>query len=1137
MTTLAEFMIIVGAENRPPMLEKSMYDSWKSRMELYMENRKNGIMILDSDQNGPLVWPTIIEENGTTRKKKYEELSVTEKLQADCDLKPTNIVLQGLLPNVYAIVNHHKVVKEIWDRVKLLMQGTKLSLQERECLAVPVFTQRDDLIACLNKTIAFLSVVAALRQCIQPKRPMNAAWFKDKAMLAEAHESGQILDEKQLAFLIDLGIPDGQSFQTNILNNFAFQTEDLGNYDSDCDDVSNAQAILMANLSNYGLDVISEVNQEKNNESLTVELEIYKERVKTFEQRHNIDLIKIKTPISLVNTSVEKLEYHLGKFDTVVKKRITSDVVTEWEWGFEHTKAIFLIEVILFLKTLKDIFNIFDKDLLNEVTEVQTVFNQMEAAVQQFSINKQCFEIHKKELFLENNRLLHQSMSQDVMLCVMKSTVIFGDSVNLEMQSSESYDKCFDLDDELLKNQNVHNELLKSYLQLEKHWMLKLDLDPLAHRLLKNRDAHIDYLKYTQEQAYILWEIFKQDKAKQPLDNVLDFSCKHAKRIQELLVYVRDTCPNANKPSEKLVVVTPMKKFKKVRFTSANLVPSKETTYHSVETQKPKIKIYSRRPKQVKSVGSRKKLRLYNLRLLTTRNPIILGDPMLQMFHLLLLLSMTADTPRAVVIADLLVSTLIDQDAPSLSIPSTQEQKQTLIISKGVEESPKTPHFHDDPLYETLHEDSTSHESSSNVRPSHTSFKLLGKWTKNHPIESVIMDPSCSMDVKTAFLNGELRKVVYVSQPERFVDPYNPNHMYRLKKALYGLKQAPRAWYDMMSSFLLSQEFSKGAVDPTLFTRKARRDILLKYGMLSIGPVDTPMVDKSNMDKDLQGKPVDPTHYRGLILSLKLSPLLNVLVTVILETSLAPVTTIPPPISLFITLLQQSTPIPTPTTKEATTSTTTATDSSTLTAIHQRLSNVENEVKTLRNVDHNSTIYATVKFKVPIIVNEYLGTSLDDALHKALQRHTAKLVKEQSVLADVTDVLQQQPKPQKSAADIRKIKMEQEGKHQEPKYTIVSSDHKALYHALIESILKDKDAMDKGVPDKLEKRKPDDTDRDEGPPARPDQGLKRKKTCKETELSKKAKSTGTSKCTTKSQPKATSKSTQAEEILFKARDT
>ncbi|GKE15902.1 retrovirus-related pol polyprotein from transposon TNT 1-94 [Tanacetum coccineum] len=82
------------------------------------------------------------------------------------------------------------------------------------------------------------------------------------------------------------------------------------------------------------------------------------------------------------------------------------------------------------------------------------------------------------------------------------------------------------------------------------------------------------------------------------------------------------------------------------------------------------------------------------------------------------------------------------------------------------------------------------------------------------------------MDIKTAFLNGELKEEVYVSQPEGFVDQDNPSHVYKLKKALYGLKQAPRAWYDMLSSFLISQKFSKGAVDPTL-TRQAGNNILL----------------------------------------------------------------------------------------------------------------------------------------------------------------------------------------------------------------------------------------------------------------------------------------------------------------------
>ncbi|GKF85122.1 retrovirus-related pol polyprotein from transposon TNT 1-94, partial [Tanacetum coccineum] len=82
------------------------------------------------------------------------------------------------------------------------------------------------------------------------------------------------------------------------------------------------------------------------------------------------------------------------------------------------------------------------------------------------------------------------------------------------------------------------------------------------------------------------------------------------------------------------------------------------------------------------------------------------------------------------------------------------------------------------------------------------------------------------MDVKTAFLNGELKEEVYVSQPGGFIDPDRPNHIYRLKKSLYGLKQAPRAWYDTLSKFLLAQGFSKGVVDPTLFIRKTSKHTL-----------------------------------------------------------------------------------------------------------------------------------------------------------------------------------------------------------------------------------------------------------------------------------------------------------------------
>ncbi|GJX02865.1 retrovirus-related pol polyprotein from transposon TNT 1-94 [Tanacetum coccineum] len=136
------------------------------------------------------------------------------------------------------------------------------------------------------------------------------------------------------------------------------------------------------------------------------------------------------------------------------------------------------------------------------------------------------------------------------------------------------------------------------------------------------------------------------------------------------------------------------------------------------------------------------------------------------------------------------------------------------------------------------------------------------------------------MDVKTVFLNGNLWEEVYVSQSDGFVDTNNPNHVDKLNKALYGLKQAPRAWYDMLSSFLISQDFSKGSVDPTMFIRlqifqnprgifinqsKYALESLKKYGFDSCDPVDTPKVEKSKLDEDKERKAVEPSHYRGII--------------------------------------------------------------------------------------------------------------------------------------------------------------------------------------------------------------------------------------------------------------------------------
>ncbi|GKF04661.1 retrovirus-related pol polyprotein from transposon TNT 1-94, partial [Tanacetum coccineum] len=127
--------------------------------------------------------------------------------------------------------------------------------------------------------------------------------------------------------------------------------------------------------------------------------------------------------------------------------------------------------------------------------------------------------------------------------------------------------------------------------------------------------------------------------------------------------------------------------------------------------------------------------------------------------------------PRSEVLVDSPVSTSIDQDAPSTSIPSSHEHEHSPIISQGFKESSKTPTFHDDPLNESP-QDSTSQGSSSNVIQIHTLFEYLGRWTKDHPIANVIGDPSCSVkiDESGGLLNNKARLVAQGFRQKEGID-------------------------------------------------------------------------------------------------------------------------------------------------------------------------------------------------------------------------------------------------------------------------------------------------------------------------------------------------------------------------------
>ncbi|GJQ97179.1 retrovirus-related pol polyprotein from transposon TNT 1-94 [Tanacetum coccineum] len=684
------------------------------------------------------------------------------------------------------------------------------------------------------------------RQCTQPKRPKNSAWFKENLMLVEAQESGQVLNEEQLA---DPGVVVGQDTQTTMPINAAFQTNDLDAFDSNCDEAPGAQAVLMSNLSSYDSDVISETESAsvQNNTSsdqqnamimsvfdaisdqvvkcaadnpkhreldasFTAELESYKERVKQFEERQNVDLnnrekyiesqmndmilsknakfdafqkeidtlkfnlskhdkeyaslitkidalkkqskekedkyieeaidlekqkkelenivykkhdvisvadyeetlllaeesrLKMmekqndpvckdkKVNISLINyVDLNNLSKHFGKHfvpqkelsaeqafwlrilnpiseqlvvqATPVKteaprelQKITPDAITAGAWGFEHTKGVFMTEVIPFLKSLKELFSDFVNGINIEINEVKMVFNQMEAVVEQCSVDNKYFEIEKNELSLDNDRLLEHIICQDVMNvvfhanvhshnvlpannnslehdnsasellkhkndCLMEllisqdlvhtavnSLTAINDYKSMEQSFLDEYEENVKLQIELdkkndmiekLKAKNVSIEKLKEHIAKLKGKnvvdsvqtvhnsnvvttkLYKLDFQPLSPRIKNNRDAHVDYLKVTQEHTDILLDTVEQARALKPLDNALDYAYKYTQRIHELLVCVCAACPSSKYISEKLVDVIPMNITRKVGFAESSDT-SKDKTQNQVKPQ------------------------------------------------------------------------------------------------------------------------------------------------------------------------------------------------------------------------------------------------------------------------------------------------------------------------------------------------------------------------------------------------------------------------------------------------------------------------------------------------------------------------------------------------------------------------
>nr|GEV25624.1 zf-CCHC domain-containing protein/UBN2 domain-containing protein [Tanacetum cinerariifolium] len=435
-------------------------------------------------------------------------------------------------------------------------------------LAVPMFQQGEDPIECINKTMAFLSAVASRfppsnNQLRTSSNPRNQATIQDGRVTVQQVQGRQIR---------------------------VMLTDDLDAYDSDCDDLSSAKAVLMTNLLSCDPEVLSEdtnpsapndllvlslVEQKTDhvahldkenqtnkmlNESLTAELERYKERIAIFEQRLNVDSNKREKLIdSQMDDLIRDRNAKLASFQqeiNTLKENLSNNMLDKQN------------DPILIEKKIK--ISSIDYSKLNKINKdfEKRFVTQKELSTEQAFWSK------------------HSSLSEKL--------VALHTPVKIEAPSE--LPKVFaitTLENELkkLKRKNVVNTVVSKPNATLAPRMFKLDIEPISPRVKNNRDAHEVYIKKTIEYANTLCGFIERARTHYLSEPLLESACMFTKHVQELLVYVSQTCPNSPKPSEKLVAIIPINKDKRVRFaepvTSSNNITKHIDSLKTKDSNKP----------------------------------------------------------------------------------------------------------------------------------------------------------------------------------------------------------------------------------------------------------------------------------------------------------------------------------------------------------------------------------------------------------------------------------------------------------------------------------------------------------------------------------------------------------------------
>ncbi|GJW43615.1 hypothetical protein Tco_0072414 [Tanacetum coccineum] len=407
----------------------------------------------------PLVWPSIIED-GVTRLKEYVELTPAEAIQADCDIKAINIILQGLPTEIYALC--------LWSSFKVntkFFNSTHPEELEQICYC------------CSN-----------CQDCFMANLPRKA---HDDSLRGQSAQTVHMMTKSKICY--DHSSKQAIGFEKPFYLKKARESKPKL-YDGNT--ILKMDTIVIPD-SDETLELSEESPLDPSHSSTTVIVEVPKEL----------------PTVSMVNTSLKELKRYLTGFDQVVKERTTATAITEGTWGFEHTKACFRDEIIPFIKELKDIFNNFNQYLVEELADVQKVFYQMEQAVEQHRLESRTFEVKMNQVLSENERLLAQAIDKDIVKTVVNL------SVNASGETVNECQKCLELKTELLNKKDfvdkeTYDKLCKCFTTLEKH-CITLEADSqLNQEIFQQENSVLNQNAPSFTQLFELSELRAQSQAK-----------------------------------------------------------------------------------------------------------------------------------------------------------------------------------------------------------------------------------------------------------------------------------------------------------------------------------------------------------------------------------------------------------------------------------------------------------------------------------------------------------------------------------------------------------------------------------------------------------------------------------------------